>query len=165
MSPSFQFENLSGASPSMISSTDNFGTGGRLVEFSRQFTVAPGVEFTALEISATYGSSISTPTERFYSQDLCQFSAGVTSFSNLGDGVLMTLEDLPRPSLAIGRSGGSYAVSWATNFNNWLLETTSQVGTNDGSAITNGCTTSGTNFLFLTPANPGSNLFFRLKSQ
>jgi hypothetical protein len=58
---SFAFENLVGATPVQTHSFDMLGSGGRLVWFSDVFTVSPGMEFTAVELTATYAFSVLNP--------------------------------------------------------------------------------------------------------
>ena len=102
-STSFTFENLVGPTPSQTSSYEIMGTSGRLIQFSDSFSIAPGTEFTGVEVSDQYAFSAVDPMNLQFNPQNFRFSASVTSFSQtLGDGTLMTLENTPEPtSLAL----------------------------------------------------------------
>lgn len=109
---SFTFENLVGTAPLRTYSYDIMGSSGSLISFTDIFTVAPGTEFTAVELSASYAFNIANPSTTTFSPDYFRFEAVAASFSQiLGDGTLMTLEAVPEPtSLAlIVFSIGAYA--------------------------------------------------------
>lgn len=96
---SFAFENLVGAAPVRTSSSDILGSGGRLISFSDTFAVLPGLEFTAVELRATYAFSIASPSILNYVPDLFTFECQASSFSQmLGNGTLMTMEPVPEPT-------------------------------------------------------------------
>ena|ERR1017187_6934886 len=103
VSTSFSFENLVGPAPSQTSSYDIMGTGGKLIQFSDSFSLAPGTEFTGVEVSAQYDFSTVNPANLQFNPQNFSFEASVESASQiLGDGTLMTLQAVPEPtSLAL----------------------------------------------------------------
>jgi hypothetical protein len=102
---SFAFENLVGSTPVHTYSFDTLGAGGRVISFSDAFTISPAIEFTAVELRATYAFSIANPSTHLYVPvpDSFKFVCAATSYTQiLGDGTLMTLETVPEPtSLAL----------------------------------------------------------------
>lgn len=166
ISRSFAFENLVGSTPSRTSSSDIMGSGGRLIRFDDTFTVTPGTEFTAVELSAQYAFSIVSPINGQFWLDSFSFQARVTSSSQvLGDGTLMTLETILRPTMNIECLADGFGVSWPTNFNKWVLETATQLGSsNNWSVVTNTYVTVGTNCL-MTDMGMGPARYYRLKTQ
>jgi hypothetical protein len=141
------FENLVGSAPVLISSQNVIGAGGKWVRSYAVFTVAPGTAFTGVQVSAQFASSIANPASQSFMPHGVTFSASVSSSQTLGDGFLLTLESLPIPSIKIKCSGIGFVISWPTNFNNWVLETATQLGsTNNWCTVTNTCVIIGTNF-------------------
>jgi hypothetical protein len=99
ISTSFTFENLVGPAPVQTSSYDIMGTGGKLIQFSDSFSIAPGTTFTGVELSAQYDFSTVSPMSLQFNPQSFHFNASVTSpTETLGDGKLMTLETVPEPS-------------------------------------------------------------------
>ena len=90
------FENLAGPTPSLISSTTGIGRGDVL--FACFFTVSPGTSFTGIQLSAQYASSVYSPVQQAFTPNTFIFSAYASSSEILGDGTLMTLEQIPEPS-------------------------------------------------------------------
>jgi hypothetical protein len=166
ISTSFTFENLVGATPSHTSSNDIMGTGGKLIQFSDSFSIAPGTAFTGVKVSAQYNFSTVNSTNLQFNPQNFRFAASATSFTGiLGDGILMSLETLPRPQMNVKWSESGFDVSWPTNFNNWVLEAATQLGsTNDWSIVTNGCVIVGTNFV-MTDMDIRPARYYRLKTQ
>ena len=108
---SFAFENLVGSTPVRTYSFDILGSGGRLVSFSDTFTVSPGMEFTAVELQATYALSIPSPSTYTFVPDLFTFGCGATSYTQiLGGGTLMTLETVPEPTSLASVFAGAAAL-------------------------------------------------------
>jgi hypothetical protein len=108
---SFAFENLVGSTPVQMPSSDTLGGGGRVISFSDTFTVSPEIEFTAVELRATYAFSIANPSTHLYVPvpDSFKFECAAASYTQiLGDGTLMTLETVPEPtSLALVFAGAT----------------------------------------------------------
>ena len=166
VSTSFTFENLVGATPSHTYSYDIMGTGGKLIQFSDTFSIAPGTTFTGVKVSAQYNFSTVNSTQLQFNPQSFRFAASVTSPTQiLGDGILMSLETLPILQMNINRSESGFDVSWPTNFNNWVLESATQLGSsNDWSTVTNICVIVGTNYV-MTDMGIRPARYYRLKSQ
>jgi len=98
-SVSLTFQNLVGPIPSQISADDAMGQSGNLIQFGGSFSIAPGTEFTGVELSAQYDFSVANPVSRQYNALGVGFSAYVDSMSeSLSDGTLMTIEAVPEPT-------------------------------------------------------------------
>jgi hypothetical protein len=97
-STSAVFENLVGPAPSLVSSTDFIGAGGKAVGFDDTFIVAPGTKFTGVDLFAQYASSLGSPTQNTFAPDGFNFIAQTVSDQVLDDNTLMTLEAIPEPS-------------------------------------------------------------------
>jgi hypothetical protein len=114
MSPSavtFEFEGLTGASPTRLGSGLSVsGGGGKWVRFFETFNVPSAFSFTALRIEATYNYTVSSPTSRPFTPSWFEFGmrAGGT-FATVPDATLMTLQPIPEPTsttlLALGLAG------------------------------------------------------------
>src|SRR5262249_28023159 len=98
------FENLAGPAPVLTSSQNVIGAGGKWVRSYAVFTVAPGTEFTGVQVSAQFASSLANPTNRAFAPQNVRFSAAVSSSQTLGDGQLLTMESVPLPTISIQRS-------------------------------------------------------------
>jgi hypothetical protein len=156
------FENLVGPAPVFLSEVSNMSPDGTRLVSEQEFSVAPGTEFTGVELSAQYVALITNPVTQILDPFNFTFSAHVYSFEALPDGILMTLEPI-LPNLTIARSPTEVVVAWPTNFSAWPLETTTQLGlTNGWSAATNIYTVSGTNFIISDTANEPRR-YYRLK--
>jgi hypothetical protein len=159
------FYNLAGPAPVLTSSQNVIGAGGKWVRSYAVFTVAPGTEFTGVQVSAQFASSIANPASRVFTPQTVKFSAAVSSSQSLSDGPLLTMESVPLPTMGTQRSGTGFVVSWPTNFDSWVLESTTQFGsTNNWSVVTNARVILGTNFA-VTNMDMAPVRYYRLKSQ
>jgi hypothetical protein len=157
------FENLVGPAPVFISQVSDISPDGKRLVSQQEFNVAPGTEFTGVQLFAQFATSITNPVTQIFDPYNFAFSAGVSSFQALPDGLLMTLEPI-QPTLAVALSPAGVIAAWPTNFSDWVLETTTQLElTNGWTVATNVPAISGTNFIITDPAqDPGR--YYRLKS-
>ena len=161
VSTSATFENLVGSAPVFISQVSDISPDGMRLVSEQQFNVAPGTEFTGVQLSAQFATPITNPVTQIFAPFNFSFNAHVASFEALPDGILMTLEPAS-PTLRIALSPGGVVVAWPTNFSDWVLET-AQVGPTSGwSAATNIPTVSGTNLIFIDSAEEPCR-YYRLK--
>ena len=159
------FENLSGPTPVLTSSQNVIGAGGKWVRSYAVFTLAPGTEFTGVQVSAQFASSIANPASGAFAPQNVKLSATISSSQLLGDGPLLTMESMPLPTMTIQRSGTRFVVSWPTNFDNWVLESATQFGSpNSWSEVTNTHVILGTN-IAVTIMDMEPVRYYRLKSQ
>ncbi len=157
------FENLVGPAPAFISQDSNLSPDGTRLVSEQEFYVAPGTEFTGVQLSAQYSTPITNPVTQVFAPFNFTFSARVYSFQALPDGILMTLEPIS-PPLAVTLSPAGLVVAWPTNFADWVLETTTQLrATNGWSAATNIPSVSGTNFIISDPAEEPCR-YYRLRA-
>jgi hypothetical protein len=162
VSTSAVFENLVGPAPVFVSQASDISPDGKRLVSQQEFNVAPGTEFTGVQLSAQFATSITNPVAQVFDPFNFAFSAGVSSFQALADGVLMTLEP-SQPTLAVALSPAGVVAAWPTNFSGWVLQTTTQLElTNGWTVATNVPAVSGTNFIIIDPARePGR--YYRLK--
>jgi hypothetical protein len=72
---------------------------------------------------------------------------------------------VPGPTLQIAQASSGVAMKWPTNFNDWMLETATQLGpTSTWTLSTNGRVVSGTNFV-ITNMTTEPSRYFRLRRQ
>ena len=157
------FENLVGPAPVLTSSQNVIGAGGKWIRSYAVFTVAPGSEFTGVQVSAQFASSIANPASQAFAPYKVTFSASVSSFQTLGDGSLLTLESLPRPPMKIKCLGTGFVLSWPTNFNNWALETATELRSTNWCMATNAYVITGTNFMMTNMCKEPSR-YYRLRT-
>jgi hypothetical protein len=156
------FENLVGPAPVFISHGSDISTDGKRLVSEQEFYVAPGTEFTGVQLSAQFATPITNPVTQVFDPFNFTFSAQVYSFEALPDGTLMTLEPIS-PTLTLALSPTGVVATWPTNSSDWVLETTTQVGlTNGWSAATNILGVSGTNFIISDSAEEPCR-YYRLK--
>jgi hypothetical protein len=157
------FENLVGPTPVFISHVSNISPDGTRLVSEQEFYVAPGTEFTGVELSAQYATPITNPATQTFDPFNFAFSARVYSFAALPDGIFMTVEPIP-PKLTVTLSPTGVVVAWPTNFFNWVLETTPHLElTNGWSLVTNIPTISGTQFIISDSAREPCK-YYRLKT-
>jgi hypothetical protein len=162
VSTAVTFENLVGPAPLFISHVSNLSPDGTRLVSEQEFYVAPGTEFTGVQLSAQFATPIANPITQVFDPFNFTFSARVYSFEALPDGILMTLEPVP-PTLTVALSPVGVVAAWPTNFSDWVLQTTTQLRlTNGWSAATNIPTVSGTNFIVIDPAQEPCR-YYRLK--
>src|SRR5262249_46992244 len=121
------FENLIGPSPVFISQVSDISPDGTRLVSEQEFNVAPGTEFTGIQLSAQFATPIANPITQFFDPFNFTFSAHVSSFQVLPDGVLMTLEPAS-PTVTVALSPAGLLAAWPTNFSGWVLETTTKPG-------------------------------------
>ncbi len=110
VSSSTVFENLIGLTPTLTSSSDCIGAGGKWVRFFDTFTVTPGTEFTGIQLSAQYATSVSSPSQQTFTPAVFTFRTQASSSQTLGDGTLMTLEATPEPGVLSLFGMGSFCL-------------------------------------------------------
>ena len=152
VSTSATFENLIGPAPVFISQVSDISPDGMRLVSEQEFNVAPGVEFTGVQLSAQFATPITNPVTQIFAPFNFTFGAHVSSFQALPDGILMTLEPI-QPTLTVALSPAGVVAAWPTNFSNWVLETATQLQPSNGwSAATNIPAVSGTNFVIVDSA-------------
>ncbi len=162
VSTSATFENLVGPAPVFISQVSDISPDGMRLVSEQEFNVAPGTEFSGVQLSAQFATAITNPLTQVFDPFNFTFSAHVSSFEALSDGILMTLEPAS-PTLRIALSPAGLVVAWPTNFSDWVLETTAQLRPTSGwSAATNIPTVSGTNLIVIDSAEEPCR-YYRLK--
>jgi hypothetical protein len=148
------FEGLVGPAPILKSSSHVTGGAGKWIRFEATYTPSPGVEFTAVTISADYTGTIANPTNCTFTPLRLRLTATVSSSEYLNDGILMTMEDIPpRPRLLLAPfSPGAITLQWPTNFADWTLQATTELGlSNAWFDLSPTRSISGTNFLVTEP--------------
>lgn len=102
MSPtsvSFEFEGLSGATPTRIGSGFSVsGGGGKWIRFHESFSPSGAFEFTGMRVEATYDYTVSTPTARLFTPSWFEFGMRASGFSAAPDATLMTIQPTPEPA-------------------------------------------------------------------
>ena len=112
---SFAFENLSGSDPTPIMSSSGIGTAGNFISFRNSFSVSAGTSFTGIQLNAQFASSIISPSEQTFAPvDYFTFRAFASGPGILEDGILMTLEPIPEPSVLALVFLGSGVLLFAT---------------------------------------------------
>jgi hypothetical protein len=166
VSTSYTFKNLIGPTPSHTSTNDIMGSGGRLIQFSDAFSMAPGIMFTGVKVSAQYNfSAFNSTTQQFNPQSFRFAASAVSATQTLGDGILMTLEPLPALQMNVNPAGPGFSICWPTNFNSWTLESATELeNSNAWPTVTNGYVIVGTNYI-MTNMYIGPARYYRLRSQ
>mgnify|MGYP001191750195 CR=1 FL=1 len=106
------FLNLVGETPLLSLATSSISQG--TILFNTSFTVAAGTSFTGVQISAQYASTIPSPVEQLYTPNGFTFSASASYSPTTGDGILMSLEPIPEPSVLALIFLGSGVLIFAT---------------------------------------------------